>query len=159
MPLLPSPPDSAYGASVDGVRALLPMRTITTDPTSRPTEGQVFGWLEDWAAEVRGRVGNLELVADSARRADMVRLARKAVHYRTAADAEASGGPETVGEDGTTSYARWLVAQYEAVMARLGAMADAERTDDDPGEGVGMPSLEEPAWSFPPSSAISTRPL
>lgn len=151
-----------YGASLGGVRALLPHRDI--DATTKPNVDQVEGFLAGAAGRVFAAIGSLDgLPTDpiDALGGDSVldvatRLARHLVHLDAASLVEASSSPELARPNDTTSYADWLQQLYTTVLAQLTALVDRYL----PGAGIPADGADatagEPAWSFPRAGVTET---
>lgn len=125
-----------YGQTLDGVRALLPHRSITT--TSTPTEAQVTAMLNAAAAWVEARTqGRLELAEHASARP----LAGHAVELYAAAQAEDATFPERA-DRASSSYGSVLWDRFrQALEDLLGALGLS-------GEAV-TTTAGAPAYAFP----------
>lgn len=130
-----------YGATVEAVKALLPNRRWT--PGTKPDSDDLAGFM----VSVAGVLDlDVDAIADDGRRERLTALARRAVVYGAAAQAEAEGGAERARPNEPTSYAAWLQARYqEAVEAAEGFYLSLVEGDV---PGVGDVDAD-PAWSFP----------
>lgn len=144
-----------FDATLEGVQGLLPHRAI--DPESEPNKAQVEAWVAEGAARVFARVGSLTVLPDEpiedlaglSIRYHARQVARHAAELYAASMTEASGGPELARPNDTTSYATWLLEQYEASVQELILLIDRHA----PGEGVPAEAgvgTQVPAYSFPP---------
>jgi hypothetical protein len=130
-----------FGASLEGVKALLP--TTELDDDTRPTAQQVRGFIDGIGALVSARIGDLATV--SADRRDVFELAaRGVVHLGAAAMAEDAAHPSMTGPD-DTSYGSVLWERYREQLDDLAALFASE---DGGGPLVGGGG--EPAVSAPP---------
>lgn len=119
-----------FGASLDGVKGLLPTRTFSS--TSMPTIDQVERFIYEIAAEVVLRVGDLSDLPESIRdRA--VEYARSAIHLGAAASAEDAGHPEASQDSG---YGDRLWERYERAMTTLAEVVDGAVDGDLPDGGT-----------------------
>lgn len=146
-----------YGAGIEGVRALLPHRVI--DALSEPTETQVLTWIEEGSGRVFARVGSLtvlpndpvEELGDLSIRAWGLLAAKHASELYAAGMTEASGAPELARPNDTTSYAAWLMAQYEAAVLELIELIDRNAGGDGvPPEDAALVDGGAIAYAFPP---------
>lgn len=152
---MPAPP-VLYGAGIDGVRALLSHRVI--DAFSEPTEAQVLLWVGEGSARVFARVGSLSVLPDEpvadlgnlSIRAWAITVAQHASELYAASMTEASGGPELARPNDTTSYAAWLMAQYDAAVGELVTLVDRNAAGDGVPPEEGVFGGGEIAYSFPP---------
>ena len=118
-----------YGASFGGVQALLPGRRITDKTPTTPSD--VRGFLatigHQVAARIRGRLGELEVLAGAAEGLHFRQAARGLVQLGAAAMVEDAGFPERAGVDATdTSYGAVLWARYREGLDGLVASIDGE---------------------------------
>jgi hypothetical protein len=134
----------AFGASIEGVRALLPHKTI--GPTSRPTEAAVETYLEGGAGWVSARIGpgnTALLVADDPR----TEWARSLVELYAGAFVEDAAFPERAAP-GDTSYGGVLWERFlrglDELLEALGEPVEPGGEGEEPGAVVG-PLL----YSFP----------
>jgi hypothetical protein len=122
----------AYGASAEGVRALLPHFRI--DPTSRPSEADVETYLEmasNWVVMRLGDLSAFDSVDDGHWRQRVEDHAKAAVQLRAAAQTEDAKFPERAST-ADAGYAAVLRAQADrAVDEALEAL----------GEGTGGAAL------------------
>lgn len=133
-----------YGATVDGVRALLPHLEPLTAATV-PTVGQVQEHVDRMSEVVAARVGEaLATVVDADQLVALTGLARAAVELGAAAWTEDARYPERAAM-ADTSYGQVLWSRYrevlEALLIALGVDVNA------PGGPTGVP-----VYNFPPPS-------
>jgi hypothetical protein len=151
----------AFGASVDGVRALLPHRRI--DETSKPTEEQVERFLASGSGWVSVRLGYPTSFAalDAEATTTFEELAAGLVELYAGAFAEDAAHPEQAGP-GESSYGSILWERFlKGVDELLEALGKA--TDGGAGDGE-LPVGQAPgsiAYSFPPPTfrTIPTPPF
>lgn len=142
-------PDPYYGATVAGVQARLPDRTI--DGSSKPNTTQVDGFLTEIANRVAARIGAIDTILDVTRKAQITAAAQGLVHLGAASLTEAAGAPEQADANAATSYAQWLWERFESGLDDLAATAHGlipPDTVDDPTLSAGSP-----VWSFPNTPA------
>lgn len=146
----PTAPLLPFGSTVDDVKALLPHRRWT--PGTKPDVGDVERFLVS-----AGSILNVALVpppADPNAAERLARLARRAVVYGAAAQAEAAATPERARPNDESSYAAWLQARYLEAVDAAETFYDDLAAGDIPGSG----DLDaEPAWSFPEPAGWAAR--
>jgi hypothetical protein len=142
----------AYGADVDGVRALLPHIRIADDTT--PSQTDVSAYLEMSSNWVVMRLGNLMLFDefDPGIRTRVEAHARGAVELRAAAQTEDAKYPERASTS-DAGYAAVLRAQADrAIDEALEALGEGT------GGGVGGPTGEaRPIVADFPATPLVTR--
>lgn len=125
-----------FGASIEGVKALLPHRRIRDVAPVAPAAGETFttvaqvdGWLAEYAAEVDARLGDYELIPGVTATwiASVTTRAAGLVHTAAAATAEAAGHPERT-DTSTDSYSTVLWNRYTRGLDRLTADVEQMRT-------------------------------
>jgi hypothetical protein len=144
-----------FGESVDGVRGVLPWRTI--DASTRPTEAQVLDLLDGIAAQVSARLGPIGVLPDD-QEANVTAWARRLVHTGVASLVEAAGEPEALEGRQASAYATWLWERFTEGLEQLGALVDALVPGPGPA-GAAEVAFGEAEWSFPPPSNIGQRGL
>jgi hypothetical protein len=132
-------PTAHFGATVAGVRALIP-DTPVTDAT-RPSVASVVGWLDTWDARVARKVGDLTAFADDLA-TDFAAVAADVVHTRVASITEDAAHPERLPDD--NRYAKVLWDRADVLLAELVADVDEARGE----EGITV-DPEAPAGYFP----------
>lgn len=142
-----------YDARIEGVKALLPHREFADDTKPNTTEATLL--VEEGARRVFARVGSLVgLSADvipelgvSLREVARGSAAHAAELY-AAGMIEGAGLPELARPNDTSSYAQWLLQQYEQAVVELISLIDRNTA----GEGVPTEAIATavPAYSFPP---------
>lgn len=141
-----------YGAAVADVNGHLPHRRPFAADT-KPTSGQVDGFLDQVASQVQARIGNLLGIPDSGDdptpRARVIAFAKTVTTWGAAALAEAASHPDTVSPNDTSSYATWLWERYESHLADLVALADLLDVGAEPAAGADVVAAD-PAGHFPP---------
>lgn len=134
-----------FGATIDGVTDKLPDRQFTD--VTKPTEGAVGRFIMEIAERVSARIGAVDTITDTARRASVLGAARSLVHLGAASWAEAAGSPEEAEADNASTYASWLWAKFQEGLNELATTARGlipPDTPDDPSIAAGSP-----VWSFP----------
>jgi uncharacterized protein YjbJ (UPF0337 family) len=131
-------PTAHYGATADGVRALIPDTPVTDRKT--PTTTDVEGWLDTWDARVRRKVGDLTGFDDELA-VDFAAIAADVVHHFVASIAEDAGHPERLAND--NRYAKVLWDRAESLFTQLVGDVDEARGEE------GVADTEAPAGSFP----------
>lgn len=134
----PAPP---YGASVDGVRGLLPHRTL--NPASKPSEGNAARWLVQQGARVRARIGVAYDALGVDERAGVDVLAAGVVELAVAAMVEDAAYPERAGV-ASTGYGEVLWARSREAWGDLLAALGVDEGEAGTGQAAG-----EPAFTFP----------
>lgn len=142
-----------YNARLDGVKALLPHREFADDTKPNTTEATLE--VEAGARRVFARVGSLAGLSTDVIEELGVSLrdvatgaAAHAAELYAAGMIEGAGLPELARPNDTSSYATWLLEQYEQAVAELIELIDRNTT----GEGVPTEAVATslPAYSFPP---------
>lgn len=130
-----------YGASVEGVRALLPHRGISE--TTKPSDQQVERFLEAASRWVTARAGALDPASA------LYAHARTATELRAAAMAEDAAYPERSGRAGS-GYGEVLWARANEALEEIVEVIGPEPIIDptDPTTAGKRPafSFPEPAW-------------
>lgn len=137
----PVPP---YSATVDGVRAHIPLTSITTE--THPSVANVEHYLAQLSGTVRARIGDL---AGHPLEAVLTEAARGVVEVGAASMAEAAGFPERA-DRADTSYAGLLWDRHRQMLDDLVAavLGDIDG-DGDPDAGGGGLLAGTPASHFP----------
>lgn len=138
-----------FGATIDGVSGHLPDRVFSN--ASRPTEADVGRFIMEIAARVSARIGAVDTITDTSRRAAILSAARGLVHLGVASWAEAAGMPEEAEADNASTYSTWLWHRYTEGLDELAASAYRlipPDVPDDPTIAAGSP-----VWSFPNTMA------
>lgn len=151
----------AFGASVDGVRALLPHRRI--DETSRPSLADVERFLAQGSGWVALRLGyptSFEALDPDDQRPHFEALAAGLVELYAGAFAEDAAHPEQAGP-GESSYGSIL---WERFLRGIDELLEALGKATDTGGGGEEPAAGHPgtvAYSFPPPTfrTIPTPPF
>lgn len=104
-------PTLPYGATVDGVRDLLPHRTI--DATSKPNEADVVGYLAAVGARVAVRLGPSSGWAAGTVEADVITAARGLVELGAGAYTDDASFPERASTVGSSRYGAVLWERYK----------------------------------------------
>lgn len=144
-----------WGATVDGVAALLPAAAIPDELAAGQkavTRAHVQAWVDQLAARVALRLAGWDTLKDAGRRDHVRAAAADLVHHGAAAYVEAARFPERAGKT-DESYSAVLWARYVDGLAELAALLEGWLSD--PGEatggdaGNGRPAWSAPATSFP----------
>lgn len=135
----------AFGASVDGVRALLPHRTL--GPTSKPSEAQVETFLDGGSGWVRARIGATRAgELDAASEDDPLRdWARSLVELYAGAFTEDASFPERAAP-GETTYGGVL---WERFLRGLDELLEAMGLPVEPGAGEPGAAVGAVLTNFP----------
>lgn len=139
---MPDTTDAPYGASVPGVRGLLPHRTITN--ASKPSEEDVARFLSGIGGKVYARVARaLAAVEDTDETAELTELARQSIELGAAAMTEDAAFPERAGVAGT-GYGEVLWVRHRDTLADLLAGLGIDAT-----EGTVVAVVDDPVGVFP----------
>lgn len=130
-----------YGATIDGVQALLPWWKVGTTDQGTQQEA-IEGWLAEGAADVAGRIGDISGLASN--EALRVRAAGL-VHLYAAAVAEDANHPERTGNE--RRYAATLWERYLAGLEALAAAVADERDDTVIGSASAAGHFPEPFFT------------
>lgn len=128
-----------YGQTLDGVRALLPHRSITE--TSKPTQASVELMLANAAAWVEAKAGARLALPEYAH---AIPLAGHAVELYAAAQAEDASYPERA-DRADSSYGHVL---WERFRQALGDLLEAVGLAEEGATVVGAPAYAFPAPLF-----------
>lgn len=131
-----------FGASVEGVRALLPQLTISE--TSEPSESDVERYIKAAAGHVSVRIGApIPADVDS----DEYAWAQGLVELGAAAYTQSAGFPERAAQAGD-SYGEIL---WNRFLEGIDEFLEARGESTGSGDGVGRASPDLPTASFPPA--------
>ncbi|WP_053207943.1 hypothetical protein [Jiangella muralis] len=142
-----------WGATVDGVAALLPDAPLLESAPVNPQPGQkivtratVQEWVDQFCAKVALRLDGWEALRDDSRREYVKLTACDLVHNAAGSYAQAARFPERAGK-ATDSYSGILWDRYTTGLDALAKLV--EEWTQDPDESAD-PTSDRPAWSFPP---------
>lgn len=134
------------GASLDGVRALLPGQPF--DSTTRTTSAGVDRFLRAAIARVNLRFDALE-VNDPDRATALRPWAAQLAETAAAAWADAAARPETADPNDASSYAEWLWRRFTEGLEELAALVDVDGDGDIDEPPPASGAAGSPAHSFP----------
>lgn len=136
-----------YGATLDGVRGLLPHRTL--NPSTKPSEEHAARWLTSTSGRVATRIRRVYDLLDDEGKHDVDVLAANVVELAVAAMVEDAAYPERAGV-ADTSYGAVLWTRHREALGDLYAALGID--DGDAGVGsdatVGAPSFVFPEPLF-----------
>lgn len=136
-----------YGASSAGVEALV--AGLTLGPSSTPSVGDVDRWLDELAARVAGRLGDLSKLTDAQRAAVDARAAGL-LHLGAGAYAEDAAHPDRVSSQADDRYGAVLWARFLEGLGELEDDVDELLAAAGAGPATGA---RHAAASFPPPLA------
>lgn len=141
-----------YGASVAGVRRLLP--TVDIEASSEPSESDVQAWLAEFTGNVARRLGNVSALTE-AQVGEITVAARGLVHLGVAATVYDAHFPERAGLT-DQSYGQVLWGRYSDGLDELDAEVEALTGEEAAGgaDASGVPLYYFPEPAFPDNLVI-----
>lgn len=132
-----------YGATLDGVRGLLPHRELSA--ASQPTATQAEALLDRASGWVAARVGGAIALLPEAEAVRATELARTAVELGGAALIHDASHPATTGR-GDSAYGPLLWTRFREALADLLGLLGLS---DGAGGGGEVAAAREPLYRFP----------